>query len=90
MIYDYIYIYRENYVRRFLSIEFLLFRIKNNKRIHKSLETQKLKNSKKNNIYFKFLRLSPYYWNKNLMKNLGKFEQSFEELEEIKRRIYIR
>lgn len=41
MIYD--YLYRENYVRRFLFTEFLLSRIKNNKRIYKNLETQKLK-----------------------------------------------
>lgn len=74
--------YEDFYLQNFSSSE--------SKTIKESTKAWKLKNSKKNNIYFKFLRLSPYYWNKNLMKNLGKFEQSFEELEEIKRRIYIR
>lgn len=47
--------------------------------IREFTKTWKLKNSKrKSDIYFKFLRFSPYYWNKTLMKNLRKFEQSFQ------------
>lgn len=67
MIHD--YLYRENkdsYLRNFL-----LSRIKNNKKLG-NWKTQKRIIS----IYFKFLRLSSYYWNKTLMKNL---EQSFQE-----------
>lgn len=63
--------YEDSYLRNFSSPE--------SKIIREFTKTWKLKNSKrKSDIYFKFLRFSPYYWNKTLMKNLRKFEQSEE------------
>lgn len=63
--------YEDSYLQNFFSPE--------SKIIREFTKTWKLKNSKrKSDIYFKFLRFSPYYWNKTLMKNLRKFEQSFQ------------
>lgn len=79
MIHD--YLYRENedstYEDSYLQ-NFLLSRIKNNNKKLGNWKTQKRIIS----IHFKFFRLSPYYWNKTLMKNLRKLGTIVSRMED--------